>query len=158
MIPSLSRLVIDGANRIGEHTAVSPLAPLAFLGAAVLTALALRWPSRGAHAVGVAAIICAALPGFSTFAAQRPSSPLQGTTAAAVVERFRAQVQGFAEEHQCAAVRASACVACDPVVDFALATVPPCATPAAIVLGPDALTAGCVESGGTLSCGGVPGR
>ena len=155
MIPSLSHMVTDGANHVGEPGAMTPLVSLVFVASVVLTALALRRRSRVMDGVGIVAVVCAALPGLSTFAAQRPSSRLQGTTAAALIERFRAQVQGFAEEHQCAAVRASACVACEPVVDFALATTAPCASPSAIFLGKDALTAGCAEAGGTLTCGEV---
>ncbi len=137
---------------------MAPSAPFFFLAAVVVAALLLRHRSRLAHAVGAIAIVGAGVPGFSTFAGQRPSSPLQGTTAAAVVERFRAEVQSFAEAHRCAAVRSSACVACDPVVDFALATIPPCEAPAPILLGPDALRTGCTESDGALICGEVPSR
>ena len=100
MTPSLSHMVTDGANRVGERSPVAPSAPFVFLAAVMVTALILRRGSRFAHGMGVAAIVCAAVPGWSTFAAQRPSSPLQGTTAAAVVERFRGQVQAFAEEHR----------------------------------------------------------
>jgi len=147
--------VTDGANHVGEPGTVGPFAPFVFAVAVLLTALALRRRSRALHGLGVVAIVCAGLPGLSTFAAQRPSSRLQGTTAAAVIEHFRGQVQAFAEEHQCAAVRESACIACEPVVDFALATTPPCASPAPIRLGPEALRTGCVEAGGTLTCGEV---
>jgi len=155
MIPSLSTMVTDGANRVGERGAHAPLSHAGFVAAVVLTAVALRMPT--ARSVRVAAFTAAAvmaLPGLSTLAGQRSDSPAHAAAAAATIERFRDRIEGFAEARGCAHVVSSSCVACEPVVDFALATSPACDVPAPIVLGPDSLTAGCVQADGKLTCGG----
>jgi hypothetical protein len=154
MLPSLSTMVTDGANRVGERGADAPLSHAGFIAAVGFTALALRMP--GARAVRVAAFTAAAamaLPGLSTIAGQRSDSPARAAAAAATIERFRDRIEAFSDARGCARVVASSCAACEPVVDFALATSRACEVPAPIVLGPDSLSAGCTQAGATLTCG-----
>jgi hypothetical protein len=152
--PSLSRMVTDGANRIGERGVPAPLSPVGFLVAVVFAAVACRMGRNRAVAwIAIPGALALAVPGLETIAGQRSDSPARATEAAATIERFRDEVERFSEEHGCAAVSVSECVACEPVVDFALATAPPCDTPASIRLGQDSLRDGCAETGASLTCG-----
>jgi len=154
MIPSLSTMVTDGANRVGARGDHALLSPAGFVLAVLVTAVALK--VRKPRALRVAAFTAAAvlaLPGLSTVAGQRSDSPPHAAAAAAAIERFRDSVETFSEAQGCARVVSSSCVACEPVVDFALATLPACEAPARIVLGPDSLTTGCRQAGATLRCG-----
>jgi hypothetical protein len=153
MDPSLSEMVTQGANRVGERGEATPAAALGFVAAVMLTVLVLR-VRRSRGLVGAAVVVLAsAVPGLSTIVG-RADSPAHGVLAAAVIERFRGEVESFADARGCAQVVKSTCSACDPIVDFALATTRTCSSPASIILGPDALAAGCTDVRGTLTCGG----
>ncbi len=154
MTPSLSTMVTEGANRVGERGADPKLPAAAFVAAIALASLAFRVRSARARVSILAAAAAAmAFPGLATIAGQRSDSPARAVAAAATIERFRDQVESFAEAHGCARVVASACVACEPVVDFALATERACDAASPIILGPDSLSEGCAEAASTLICG-----
>jgi len=158
MDPSLSEMVTQGANRVGERGQATPVAAVGFVAAVTLTVVVLR-ARRSRLVVGAAVVlvVASAVPGLSTIQERRADSLAHAPLAAAAIERFRGDVEGFSDAHGCAAVMKSTCAACDPIVDFALATSRTCSAPAPIVLGQDALTAGCTDTNGTLVCGG-PGR
>jgi hypothetical protein len=153
MNPSLSEMVTDGANRVGERRDATPEAVVCFASAVVLTIVMLR--ARRAHVLvsGGVAVVVSAVPGLLTIAERRADSPAKAMGAAAVIERFQGEIETFADTHGCARILSDTCVACDPIVDFALATSRACRTPAPIMLGPDALTEGCIDARGTLTCG-----
>jgi hypothetical protein len=154
MDPSLSEMVTQGANRVGQRGEATPTAAIGFVSAVILTVVALRARrSRIRVGVAVVAVLACAIPGLSIIEGRRADSPTRAALAAAVIERFRSEVEGFSDAHGCAVVVKSTCSACDPIVDFALATSHTCGSPAAIILGPDALTAGCTDARGTLMCG-----
>ena len=154
MDPSLSEMVTQGANRVGERGNETPAAAIGFVAAVTLTVAALRARrSRGLVAASIVAVLASAIPGLLTIEGRRADSPAHAAVAAAVIERFRCQVESFSDAHGCAVVIRSTCAACDPIVDFALATSHTCSSPAPIVLGPDALTVGCMDAQGTLTCG-----
>jgi hypothetical protein len=155
MDPSLSDMVTQGANRVGERGEATPLAAVGFVAAVALTVVVLRARrSRPVMGAAVVAVLAGAVPGLSTIQERRADSLAHAPLAAAVIERFRGDVERFSDAHGCAVVTKSACAACDPIVDFALATSGTCRAPAPIVLGEDALTAGCTDVSGTLMCGG----
>jgi hypothetical protein len=154
MDPSLSAMVTEGANRVGDRDDATPAAATAFVAAVVVTVVALRVRrSRALVGALVVAVLASAVPGLSTIAERRADSPAHAVLAAAAIERFRGEVEDFSDAHGCAAVIKSTCSACDPIVDFALATSRRCRSPAPIILGPDALTAGCTDARGALTCG-----
>lgn len=154
MDPSLSEMVTDGANRVGPRGEATEAAAMGFAAAVLVTVLVVR-ARRGRGVVGtaIAAVLASAIPGFWTIVERRADAPLHAAGAAAVIERFRSDIEGFADAHGCAIVGKSTCAACDPIVDFALATSRRCSSPAPILLGPNALTAGCMDAHGTLTCG-----
>jgi len=149
----ISRVLIDGANRVEAPGATHGYAWSA-LGALLAATLLIR-SSRRAPAWIAAFAALAGLPGVSAWAA-RADGPSHAGSSAARVDRLASDIETFAREHGCANVARSSCVACDPVVRFALAKSPRCATPAPIVLEEDALEAGCAERSSALVCGTVP--
>jgi hypothetical protein len=155
MDPSLSEMVTEGANRVGERGEATLVGAIGFVAAVTLTVVALRARrSRGRVGAAVVLVLAGAIPGLFTITSRRADAPSHAALAAAAIERFRLEVERFSDAHGCAVVIKSTCAACDPIVDFALATSPSCSSPAPIVLGPDALTAGCADAHGTLLCGG----
>jgi hypothetical protein len=148
-------MVTQGANRVGERGAATPAAAIGFIAAVTLTVVVLRARrSRAVVGAFMITVIASAVPGLSTIAGRRADSPAHAARAAAIIERFRGEVEDFSDAHGCAMVVKSTCPACDPIVDFALATSRTCTSPASIILGPDALTAGCTDARGALVCGG----
>ncbi|HSQ65889.1 MAG TPA: hypothetical protein VLM85_21860, partial [Polyangiaceae bacterium] len=142
-----------GANRVDAPGATHGVAWSA-LGAVLAAALLIRSPRRApAWVVAFAALAC--LPGLSAWAG-RADGPLHARSSAARVDRLASDIETYARERGCAGVVRSSCVACDPVVRFALAKSARCATPAPIVLEADAVEAGCVERSGALVCGTLP--
>jgi len=150
---TISRVLVDGANRVEAPGATHGEAWSA-LGAVLAATLLIR-RSRGAHAAIVAFAALASLPGLSAWAA-RADGPRRAGSSAASVDRLSSAIETFAREHGCANVVRSSCVACAPVVRFALARSARCAAPAPIVLEADAIEAGCAERSGTLVCGTPP--
>jgi hypothetical protein len=158
MNPSLSEMVTDGANRVGARRDATPQAVIGFASAVMLTIVVLRARrTRGFVCASSVAVLTSAIPGLLTIVQQRADSPPEAMHAAAVIERFQTDIESFADTHGCAQVLTNACTACDPIVDFALATSPACSKPAPIMLGPDALTEGCIDARGTLTCGNCVG-
>jgi hypothetical protein len=159
MDPSLSEMVTDGANRVGARSEPTPLLSFAFVIAVGACAVSFRIRTRrGVLAAAAVATATLAIPGLSTILEHRRDAPARAESSSAIIERLSERVERFSTAHGCARVTHSECVACEPVVDFALATSVACPSPAPIVLGPDALTATCLESNGTLSCGERGGR
>ena len=144
---------MDGANRVEAPGATHGYA-WSVVAAALTATLLLRKP-RYAAAPIVAFAAIASVSGFSAWAA-RADGPRRAGASAARVDALASAIEGFARSHGCAEVVRSSCVACDPVVRFALARSARCAGPAPVVLEADAIERGCAERSGVLVCGTPP--
>jgi hypothetical protein len=139
--------------RLGDRAGALPAAIVLVL----LSALAFTWLRRGrARALGVLVVASvAALPGAHAVLALRADRPaaIEGTARASI--RLHDEIRAFALRHGCAEVVVDRCPVCMPPARLALAGLR-CDAPAAIELGPGALSGACHEHEDRLVCGGAP--
>lgn len=152
-LSDLSSLVIEGAN--GTCGPEAPLAAGVLLALAVTLGLAIAVSSRRPRASSIL-LVGLAIPGWWALRS-RADMPPRLDDSVAKVAAFSQQIEAFAiAHHRCVALQQVGCDTCDPIVRYAIAPLATCESPAAIVLGDDALSVGCRETGGVLHCGSSP--
>jgi hypothetical protein len=162
-LETATTVLVDGAN--GVCHAPRPGAPPCdrlLLGAEIALALAVvivaPWPlprRRLALAFVAAVAAAATLPGLSAIATTRADAPLNAVATVAPMRSLAASLDRFARAHpRCVRVVRNDCIACEPIVRFALPVRGHCTGAWGLVtLGPDALEARCAVSRDALVCG-----
>ncbi|HEX3772727.1 MAG TPA: hypothetical protein VHV30_17730 [Polyangiaceae bacterium] len=165
---SAEQLLVDGANAVcgvrdaGEAARASTLRAKAALGLSVALGIAFAWAlvqRRGVSPVRMAVLLVAAaliaMPGLRAVWVDRGDAPLKAEVPAKKVTALVSQIDAFASaRNDCLQEVRNDCVACQPLVRFALPVHTSCAHPRGrIELRSDALSSGCVVHGDTLECG-----
>ena len=151
-LPANDAVLIHGANGVCGPPQPSGATAIASTLAALL-ALALLWRRARRRFVVVLAVACA-LPGWWALACARADRPGHAAEVAAAPRALADTIERFAAAHRDCVTVADRCLACEPVVHFAVPEAARCAAPATIALGADALTRGCRAQGRALVCGG----
>ena len=150
-LESNEEVLVHGANGV-----CGPPAPSArgLVGWAVVAALALVLLGRRARRRWlIALVLAAALPGLWCIVARRADRPGHADAVVAAPRALDAALRRYAAPFAgCVTVR-DRCVACEPIVRFALPPAASCAAPGSVVIEPDALSRGCRSVGGQLVCG-----
>lgn len=162
-IATTAELVIDGANGVCADARDGAGAPLTFaelapvLGLMVLGAVMLWLRKRRRAPIAALGLMlaAAALPGTYAALAWRADRPAEVRASVAPIERLHDGIRAFADEHDCAELVRSECLACEPIARLALVD-RRCNFPAPIEIHADALEAGCIDEGGRLRCGNAP--
>jgi hypothetical protein len=165
---SAEQLLLDGANAVcgvrdtGEAARTSTFRAKAALGLSVALGVAFAWAllqRRGVSPTRIAVLLVAAvliaMPGLRAVWIDRGDAPLRAEVPAKKVTALVSQIDAFASARdECLQEVRNDCVACQPLMRFALPVHTTCAHPRGrIELRRDALSSGCVLHGDTLECG-----
>lgn len=123
------------------------------LGAGATLLALLLWVVRRRAGWGV--FLLAALPGWALVLTARADAPARLGASAATLRTFTGALEAHAAAHGGCIEVVSRCEACDPIVRYARGPASRCAHPGRVLLGADALEAGCIVEGDTLRCGGT---
>jgi hypothetical protein len=162
-------ILVDGANGICRRPeSHRPLAEATVIFSIVLAGAAFvafartrvqRVPATSAARVAMlAAIILLAVPGLIGVFVRRADAPAVRSAIAADVDRLVIRVAAFAHARGgCVDVVDEGCIACAPVIRFALPDPHECIHPRGhVVLHAQAMTRGCREQDDRLICGVAP--
>jgi len=159
------QLLVHGANAVCGVPEVAEGASFrtkAALGLSVALGLAFAWAliqRRGVSPARMAVLLVAAVliatPGLRAVWLERADAPLHGDASAKKVSTLVGEIDAFASARSdCLQEVHNNCVACQPLMRFALPVRTTCAHPRGrIELRSDALSGGCVVHGDTLECG-----
>lgn len=151
----VAALIIDGANRVCER-APPGAAPFVLVGLALVFAWAVQRGGRLPPIVVVAAVLLA-VPGWVGLLARRADAPATIAATAQKVRDLDGALERFAGAHGgCAGVGRNACLACEPILRYALSSHRACPPRGTIDLDAGALGGRCRDEGERLFCGGAP--
>jgi hypothetical protein len=159
------QLLLHGANAVCGVPEVAEGASFrtkAALGLSVALGLAFGWAliqRRGVSPTRMAILLVAgvlvATPGLRAVWLERGDAPLRADTSTKKVSTLVNEIDAFASaRNECLEEVHNDCVACQPLMRFALPMHTTCTHPRGrIELRSDALSSGCVVRGDTLECG-----
>jgi hypothetical protein len=162
------QLLLTGANAVcgvpapRNAIATSTFRTEAALGLSVALGLAFAWAlvqRRGLSPTRLGILLVAAIliatPGLRAVWLERGDAPLHADASAKKVATLVGEIDAFASARDdCLQEVRNDCLACQPLMRFALPVHTSCAHPRGrIELRPDALSSGCTVRGDTLECG-----